>query len=82
MTEKARRSDALYFDNSKMPRRTLCDMVAQLEEDKKELQTENTELRGLLRDVWWHMVSASWHEDSPNPSAFIDRMRELRVKVD
>ena len=47
-----------------------------------ELESENKNLRGLLRDVWWHMVNAAWHEDSPNPSAFIDRMHELGVEVD
>ena len=41
----------MYFDNSKMPRRTLCDMVAQIEEDKRELQTENAKLREE-RDHW------------------------------
>lgn len=46
-----------------------------------QLAAENAKLRKLVRDVWWHTVNAAWHEDSPNPSAFVDRMRELRIEV-
>ena len=61
---------------------TTVDNVDGLAVDIEKLQDENAKLRGLLRDVWWHMVNAAWHEDSPNPSAFIDRMHELGVEVD
>jgi hypothetical protein len=53
-TEVARRSDALYEDNSGgMTRRTLCDMVAQREaeiEKLRELEDENARLRSCLSD--------------------------------
>jgi len=35
-TEKARRSDSLYFDNVK--RRSLCDLIANLEAERDELR--------------------------------------------
>lgn len=78
MTKKARRSDALYFDNSKMPRRTLCDMVAQLEEDKRELQTENAKLRELLQRTW-----DAFHDATAREFVRVkNELRELGVEVD
>ena len=52
-TEKARRSDSLYF--GEISRRELCNMVSNLESDMK-IQNEdnvrmNDELRNLFRDV-------------------------------
>ena len=44
-TERARRSDALYYDN--ISRRELCDMIAHLESDLAESKAENTS---------WHEV--------------------------
>lgn len=41
-TEKARRSDALYFDS--VNRRSLCNLIANLEADQEELH-------GLVRDA-------------------------------
>ena len=52
-TDRGRRSDALYYDNVGMQRRRLCDMVANLESD-------NAELRELLRQALWARDDADW----------------------
>ena len=52
-TDRGRRSDALYYDNVGMQRRRLCDMVANLESD-------NAELRELLRQALWVRDDADW----------------------
>lgn len=45
-TQIARRSDALYEDNTgSMTRRVLCDMVAQREADIESLKAKNTKLQ-------------------------------------
>lgn len=52
-TDRGRRSDALYYDNVGMQRRRLCDMIANLESD-------NAELRKLLRQALWARDDADW----------------------
>lgn len=52
-TDRGRRSDALYYDNVGMQRRRLCDMIANLESD-------NAELRELLRQALWARDDADW----------------------
>ena len=39
-TERARRSDALYYDTESTSRRCLCDMIANRESDLEELRAE------------------------------------------
>lgn len=43
-TEKARRAEALYYDNNNITRRTLCHMIANLESDLKDARTRNAKL--------------------------------------
>lgn len=86
-TEVARRSDALYEDNSGgMTRRTLCDMVAQRE-------AEIAELRELMRELYYCATSGKCYECSTHgagPVHFMpdtlcdimhDHMRELGIEV-
>ena len=49
-TERARRSDALYYDN--ISRRELCDRIANLESDLEDSKAKNAKLRELVRDAW------------------------------
>lgn len=48
-TERARRSDSLYYDTQVTNRRALCDMIAHLESDLAESKAENAKLRELCR---------------------------------
>lgn len=50
-TEKARRSEALYYDNHNITRRTLCDRVVNLESDMEEIKNKNARLRAKLREL-------------------------------
>lgn len=50
-TEKARRSEALYYDNHNITRRTLCDRVVNLESDIEEIKNENARLKKLLHEL-------------------------------
>ena len=47
-TERARRSDSLYYDTQVTNRRALCDMIAHLESDLAESKAENAKLRELV----------------------------------
>ena len=58
-TERAKRSDALYYETVSVNRRVLCDMVANREADLEDakaesehmrLKAENAKLRELVRD--------------------------------
>lgn len=50
-TEKAKRSEALYYDNHNITRRTLCDRVVNLESDIEEIKNENARLKKLLHKL-------------------------------
>lgn len=50
-TERARRSDSLYYDTQVTNRRALCDMIAHLESDLAESEAENAKLRELVADM-------------------------------
>ena len=57
-TEKAKRSDSLYYDTDAVNRRNLCDMIANRESDLEDaraeserLKADNDRLRGLLARV-------------------------------
>lgn len=45
-TERAKRSDELHYDN--IPRRALCDRIANLESDLEDAKAENAKLRELV----------------------------------
>ena len=44
-TERAKRSDALYYETVSVTRRVLCDMIANREADLEDARAENAELR-------------------------------------
>ena len=83
-TERARRSDSLYYDTQVTNRRALCDMIAHLESDLAESTAENAKLRELVEDMWHEGMCecgsrgkcASCEYDYPT------RMRELGIEVD
>ena len=50
-TERARRSDALYYDTESVARRCLCDMIANRESDLEDARAENAKLRGQYEAV-------------------------------
>lgn len=57
-TEKAKRSEALYYDNHNITRRTLCDRVVNLESDMEEIKAENAKLVKVLHEVEREAVHA------------------------
>ena len=74
-TERARRSDSLYYDTQVTNRRALCDMIANRESDLTESKAENAKLRELVD----YMTPIAWYAASERER---DRMRELGVEVD
>lgn len=50
-TEKARRAEALYYDNNNITRRTLCQRIANLESDLEDAKAENSMLRKLFKNM-------------------------------
>lgn len=48
-TEKARRSDALYYETVSVTRRVLCDAIANREADIDDLRKENARLRESVK---------------------------------
>lgn len=57
-TGRARRSDALFYDDVTMHRRDLCDLVALRESRVEELREELAGLRGLIGEVHAAYVGA------------------------
>ena len=51
-TERARRSDSLYYDTQVTNRRALCDMIAHLESDLAESKAENAKLWELVDELY------------------------------
>lgn len=81
-TERAKRSDALYYETVSVTRRVLCDMIANREADLEDARAENDRLRELVRDMWLHSycsISKTREEDEHHIERVIDRMRELGV---
>lgn len=66
-----RRGDALYFDS--VSRRELCDKVARIEAEEREL-------RDCIADLWreLHAEQGSWQRRD----ALRERMRALGVEVE
>lgn len=53
-TERAKRSDALYYETVSVNRRALCDMIANREADLEDARAENAKLQNdadLLRSM-------------------------------
>lgn len=55
-TERAKRSDALYYETVSVNRRVLCDMIANRESDLEDARVENDRLRKELDQ--WHRLTA------------------------
>lgn len=53
-TERAKRSDALYYETVSVTRRVLCDMIANREADLEDAKAESAKLREEFNkmDVW------------------------------
>ena len=53
-TERAKRSDALYYETVSVTRRVLCDMIANREADLEDARAENAKMREEFNkmDVW------------------------------
>jgi hypothetical protein len=47
-TERAKRSDALYYETASVTRRVLCDMIANREADLEDAREDNAKLRELV----------------------------------
>lgn len=75
-TEKAKRSDALYYETVSVTRRVLCDMIANREADIDDLRT-------AARLMWQRL---RWADETMGCGVldrrFERRMRELGVEVD
>ena len=94
-TERAKRSDELHYDN--IPRRALCDRIANLESDIEDARTKADELRELVSDMMRFFEDGDWCDkcnharecdsqeqyegDCLMRLVFRDRMRELGVKL-
>ena len=90
-TERAKRSDALYYETVSVTRRVLCDMVANREADLEDARAENAKLRKLAVGMYGmlEMVDKMLgnHDacETPRPlifgedKSFKDVMRELGV---
>jgi len=59
-TERARRSDSLYYDTQVTNRRALCDMIANLESELAESKAENVTLRELCADM---LMCLTWTDE-------------------
>lgn len=83
-TERAKRSDALYYETVSVNRRVLCDMVANREADLEDAQAKNAKLRELVADA---MAALRVAEDELGRDVMVAhypllhiRMRELGVE--
>lgn len=74
-TERAKRSDALYYETESVTRRVLCDMIANREADLEEL-------RNLVRDAL-ACVRESSRGYMTHPKTYRDlRSRAKKLGVD
>ena len=70
-TERAKRSDALYYETVSVNRRVLCDMVANREADLEDAKAENEHMR--LKAL---AVMGELQEESERLKAENARLRE------
>lgn len=67
-TERARRSDSLYYDTQVTNRRALCDMIAHLESVLAESKAENDKLRERIHELEMegsdHFYRTAYAEDA------------------
>lgn len=71
-TERAKRSDALYYETVSVTRRVLCDMIANREADLEDAQAENAKLVVKLNAE--HLVRQNAERDNA-------KLRELAKKL-
>lgn len=86
-TERAKRSDALYYETVSVTRRVLCDMIANRESDLDDLREENAKLRELVRFIMHQCNDGNLRCDecvgwNDGECVALLRMRELGVEVD
>lgn len=75
-TQKARRADALYYDNGNVTRRNLCDRIANMEAEREELH-------GLIRDALM-TINEAQRGFSTHPKTYRDyysRAKKLGVEL-
>lgn len=80
-TERARRSDSLYYDTYVTSRRALCDMIANLESDLGESRAENTKLRNVLNGCAILLTDNQFLHWPELREATLEDMRELGIEV-
>ena len=71
-TERAKRSDALYYETVSVTRRVLCDMIANREADLEDAKAENEHMR--LKAL---AVMGELQEESERLKAENAKLREL-----
>lgn len=71
-TERAKRSDSLHYDN--VPRRALCDRIANLESDLEDTKAENAKLREELAKA----RNPQRIGGQADPSSFVYAIEQLR----
>ena len=76
-TERAKRSDALYYETVSVNRRVLCDMVANREADLEDARAESEHMR--LKAL---AVMGELQEENERLKADNDRLRGLLARVD
>ena len=77
-TEKAKRAEALYYDNNNITRRTLCHRIVNLEADLEDIKAENAKLRELAENL---LMAFMILETPREQQKCIDRAIELRHEL-
>lgn len=77
-TERAKRSDELHYDN--IPRRALCDRIANLESDIEDMKAENAKLQETLqrRTKQFESMTEMWVERGVDNA----KLQELAQRAD
>ena len=80
-TERAKRSDALYYETVSVTRRVLCDMIANREGDLEDARAENAKLRELMADMLRYYAMPN-DIDYRREADLLERAHEMGVEVD
>ena len=75
-TEKARRSDALYYETVSVNRRVLCDMIANRESDLEDARAESEHMR--LKAL---AVTGELEDENERLEAENAKLRELAAGI-